>query len=60
MRQPLIEQLRSLQVDIIVSSNITCALHIKNGILEAGLDIEVMHPVRLLEQHLLPSTTTTV
>ncbi|NOX08995.1 MAG: (Fe-S)-binding protein [Gammaproteobacteria bacterium] len=59
VRQPLIEQLCSLQVDIVVSSNITCALHIRNGILEAGLDIEVMHPVRLLAQHLLMRATPT-
>lgn len=33
---------------ILVSANIGCALHLETGIREAGLDVEVMHPVSLL------------
>ena len=45
-----IEQLRSLQPDILLTSNTGCALHLQAGIREAGLEIEVMHPIVLLER----------
>ncbi len=45
-----IEQLRSLQPDILLTSNTGCALHLQAGIREAGLEIEVMHPVTLVER----------
>jgi glycolate oxidase iron-sulfur subunit len=52
LRQPQIERLRELGVHTLVSSNIGCALHLAAGIREAGLEIEVLHPVRLLARQL--------
>lgn len=52
LRQPHIEQLRALGVRTLVSSNIGCALHLAAGIREAGLEIEVLHPVSLLARQL--------
>jgi glycolate oxidase iron-sulfur subunit len=52
LRQPQIERLRELGVRTLVSSNIGCALHLAAGIREAGLEIEVLHPVRLLARQL--------
>ncbi|MFN2339565.1 MAG: (Fe-S)-binding protein [Gammaproteobacteria bacterium] len=52
LRQPHIEQLQALGVRTLVSSNIGCALHLAAGIREAGLDIEVLHPVSLLARQL--------
>ena len=52
LRQPQIERLRSLGVGTLVSSNIGCALHLAAGIREAGLEIEVLHPVALLARQL--------
>ena len=52
LRQPQIERLRELGVRTLVSSNIGCALHLATGIREAGLEIEVLHPVRLLARQL--------
>ncbi|MCW9059751.1 MAG: (Fe-S)-binding protein [Gammaproteobacteria bacterium] len=52
LRRPHIEQLRALGVRTLVSSNIGCALHLAAGIREAGLEIEVLHPVTLLARQL--------
>ncbi len=38
--------------DILVTTNTGCALHLAAGIREAGLAIEVRHPVELLERQL--------
>jgi len=45
-----IAALDALQPDILVTSNIGCGLHLAAGIREAGLAVEVMHPVALLER----------
>ena len=52
LRQPQIERLRELGVGTLVSSNIGCALHLAEGIREAGLEVEVLHPVSLLARQL--------
>lgn len=44
--------LRAGGADILVTSNIGCALHLAYGIRAAGLAIEVTHPVALLERQL--------
>ena len=48
-----IVQLRDLRPDVLVTSNVGCALHFKAGLARAGLQIEVLHPVVLLERQLL-------
>lgn len=48
-----IEHLKSEQPDILVTSNIGCALHIEAGVRRAGLSTRVMHPVTLLDQQLV-------
>jgi len=47
-----IKLLETLQPDILLTSNIGCALHLVAGIREAGLKIEVIHPVALLERQI--------
>lgn len=37
----------------VVTSNIGCALHMRAGLIEQGADIEVLHPVALLDRILL-------
>lgn len=46
-------QLRTLGPDLLVTSNVGCALHFKAGLARTGLEIEVLHPVTLLERQLL-------
>ena len=56
MAQALLEDkiahLRALAPAVLVTSNISCALHLAAGIRQAGLAIEVLHPVVLLERQL--------
>ena len=52
LRQPQIERLHELGVRMLVSANIGCALHLAAGIRDAGLAIEVLHPVTLLARQL--------
>lgn len=39
--------------DMLVSTNLTCALHLSSGIREAGHEIEVMHPVQMMARQLI-------
>ncbi len=44
--------LTALSTDLIVTTNPGCALHLSAGLREAGLAIEVCHPVEVLARQL--------
>jgi len=46
------EEILRHQPDIIVTTNFPCAMHIAAGLKQKGLDIEVMHPLSLLQKQL--------
>jgi len=50
LRDDKLRALRSLGAEILVTSNLGCALHLRAGIREAKLDIEVTHPISLLDR----------
>jgi len=52
LRDNKLRELDSIRPDILVSSNIGCALHIAAGLRDVGLKIEVVHPVTLLARQL--------
>jgi glycolate oxidase iron-sulfur subunit len=52
LRAPKIDHLKRLAPDILVTSNPGCATFLASGLREAGLAIQVMHPVTLLEKQL--------
>ena len=52
LRAPKIDSLKHLGPDILLTSNPGCATFLAAGLREAGLAIEVMHPVTLLERQL--------
>jgi glycolate oxidase iron-sulfur subunit len=52
LRRDKIEHLRRLAPDILATSNVGCALFLAAGIKEAGLNIQLMHPIKLLEGQL--------
>jgi len=52
LRAPKIAHLKQLAPDILVTSNPGCAMYLAAGMREAGLSMEVMHPVVLLERQL--------
>ncbi len=45
-------ELKKIAPDILVTSNIGCALHFRHGLKNAGLDVEVLHPVALLRRQM--------
>lgn len=52
LRQDKIRLLREMAPDILVTSNIGCALHLGAGLRDAGLRTEVLHPIALLARQL--------
>jgi glycolate oxidase iron-sulfur subunit len=53
LRDEKVEALLNSEANLLISTNLTCAMHLSSGIRAAGGDIEVMHPVRLLAQQLV-------
>lgn len=49
---PKIEHLKQLGTGILVTTNTGCALHLAAGAREAGLALEVLHPVELIARQL--------
>jgi len=52
IREKLLNDILIENPDILVSDNLGCVLHIQEGLRTKGLDIEVVHPVVLLERQL--------
>ena len=47
-----IDTVKTAQPDILVTSNTGCALQLRSGIREAGLEVEVLHPLQLIARQL--------
>lgn len=52
LREPKLDALIELQPAYLVTTNIGCALHLRNGLAERGIEIDVIHPVVLLARQL--------
>jgi glycolate oxidase iron-sulfur subunit len=55
LRRDKLDALQKSRTEILVTSNSGCALHLAAGIRDAGLNIEVLHPVELLARQLNPA-----
>jgi len=55
MREPKLDALANLRPDYLVTTNIGCALHLKAGLAERDIQVEILHPVTLLARQLLVS-----
>ena len=53
LRDEKVDYLLQSGADILVSTNLNCALHLSSGVREVGHKVEVMHPVRLLANQLI-------
>lgn len=52
LRQDKLDAIQASQPDILVTTNIGCALHIAAGLRQSGKKIELLHPVTLLQRQL--------
>jgi glycolate oxidase iron-sulfur subunit len=52
LRAPKLAQMKALAPDVLVTTNTGCAMHLRAGLHEIGLDIEILHPVALLARQL--------
>ena len=52
LRADKLRHIKSTMPAILATSNIGCALHLAAGLRETGVDIEVVHPVVLLEKQI--------
>ena len=65
LRQPILDDVCASDSKILLTSNIGCALHLAQGLMEQGGDVEVLHPIELLHRQLesqiqqLPETKST-
>ncbi len=55
LRAPKLSSLVRSPADVVVTTNIGCALHLGQGLRAAHLDIEVVHPVTLIAKQLQPA-----
>jgi len=55
LRDDVLDCIAATTPDYLVTSNIGCALHIRSGLLQRGLKIEVIHPITLLARQ-IPSS----
>lgn len=56
LRANKLEALKQIVPEVLVTSNIGCALHLLNGIRKIDLNVEVLHPVVLIERQLRVGT----
>jgi glycolate oxidase iron-sulfur subunit len=47
-----VTQIRTLAPDVVLTTNIGCKLQLRAGLLAAGVDIPIQHPVEVLAQSL--------
>jgi glycolate oxidase iron-sulfur subunit len=53
LRQKTLDAIAGMEAEILVTSNIGCALHLAAGLREQGREIEVLHPITLLHKQLV-------
>ena len=53
LRSPLIDTLVQTGAKLLLTTNIGCAIHLQAGVKERGLEIDVLHPVVLLDRLLI-------
>jgi glycolate oxidase iron-sulfur subunit len=52
-RDEKVQALLDSEAEILLSTNLTCALHLARGVRETGRRVVVMHPVTLLAQQMI-------
>jgi glycolate oxidase iron-sulfur subunit len=50
LRDDIVGELKSMGAEVLISSNLGCAMHLRQGLAQAGIDIPLQHPVQLIAQ----------
>lgn len=50
LRDDIVDEIRAIGADVLISSNLGCAMHLRQGLAQAGIDIPLQHPVQLIAQ----------
>jgi glycolate oxidase iron-sulfur subunit len=50
LRDDMIDEIRATGADVLISSNLGCAMHLRVGLAQAGINIPLQHPVQLVSQ----------
>ena len=50
LRDDIVDQIKALGADVLISSNLGCAMHLRAGLARAGIGIPLQHPVQLIAQ----------
>lgn len=48
LRDDVISEVKATGADLLVSSNLGCAMHLRSGLEQAGIDMPLLHPVQLV------------
>lgn len=50
LRDDMVKEIGAMGADVVISSNLGCAMHLRAGMVNAGLDLPLLHPVQLIAQ----------
>ena len=50
LHDDMVDEIRATGADVLISSNLGCAMHLREGLAQAGFDIALQHPVQLISQ----------
>ncbi len=50
LRDDMVEEIRAMNADVVISSNLGCAMHLREGLVQAEIEIPLRHPVQLVAQ----------
>lgn len=50
LRDDIVDEIKATGADVLISSNLGCAMHLREGLAQAGIDIPLQHPVQLISR----------
>lgn len=53
LRDDIVAEFGKMEADVLISSNLGCAMHLRRGLVQAGINIPLHHPVQLIAQALV-------
>ena len=53
LRDDIVNEIKAAGAEVLISSNLGCAIHLRAGLAQAGLDIPLQHPIQLISQAMI-------